>query len=211
MNLDVIVITRGGGSLEDLYGFSSEIVVEAIHDCKTCVISAIGHEIDFMLSDFVADIRAPTPSIAGEIISSSSQTLFDKILFDKVCDKLTNILNKSLNKFKYDVMSIKLQNPISIIDSYENKFMKKVHYLSEIVNKRINNYNNLLNDIMQISLLQSQLQPQLPQTPQIPYISYTPSESVEQFISSVHLSKKLKLVFKDGDALCTISNITINR
>lgn len=68
MHLDIIIIMRGGGSFEDLMGFSDQIIIEAIHDAKTFIISAIGHEIDHMLSDFVADLRAPTPSIAAEMI-----------------------------------------------------------------------------------------------------------------------------------------------
>lgn len=65
---DVIVLARGGGSLEDLWAFNEEIVVEAIFQAKTPIISAIGHEIDFTLSDFVSDMRAPTPSSSMEIL-----------------------------------------------------------------------------------------------------------------------------------------------
>ena len=65
---DIIVLARGGGSLEDLWAFNEEIVARAIFSAKTPIVSAIGHEIDFLLSDLVADIRAPTPSAAMELI-----------------------------------------------------------------------------------------------------------------------------------------------
>jgi exodeoxyribonuclease VII large subunit len=69
-HLDVILISRGGGSFEDLMGFSHELIIKRIYKCKIFTISAIGHEIDFMLSDFVASMRAPTPSIAANLLST---------------------------------------------------------------------------------------------------------------------------------------------
>lgn len=102
---DVILLCRGGGSIEDLWAFNSEALARRIHSCRLPLISAVGHEVDFTIADFVADIRAPTPSVAAELLSPSQeeieQTLsrYSNQLKRLTANKLTS-LHQELNHYK---------------------------------------------------------------------------------------------------------------
>src|SRR5204862_1049440 len=91
--VDLIVVTRGGGSIEDLWEFNEEIVARAIFHSEIPIVSAVGHEIDFTIADFVADLRAPTPSAAAELIVPDSVELSRRVT------ELENCLQKYLRNF----------------------------------------------------------------------------------------------------------------
>jgi len=91
---DVLILTRGGGSLEDLWSFNEEVVARAVHACRIPLVSAVGHEIDFTIADFVADQRAPTPSAAAELVSPDQQEWLTQIT--TLAGRLENRLRQRL-------------------------------------------------------------------------------------------------------------------
>ena len=118
---DALIIGRGGGSFEDLFGFSDPLVVEAIHKCPVFTISAVGHEVDFMLSDYVADYRAPTPSVPAEYIFLNQQSFFCKL--DEIKTFLESTIKERISDFKMQLLENENQliNPIDQIKQMQEK------------------------------------------------------------------------------------------
>ena len=140
-DLDLLIVGRGGGSIEDLWAFNEEVVARAIFDSKIPIISAVGHEIDFTISDFVADLRAPTPTAAAEL---AVPNLSDVV---KYIDGLVIRLNESINKkVKFQRLyldSIKnsfvIKNPMILFDNKKQNLDLLVEKINGLIIKNIDN------------------------------------------------------------------------
>ncbi|MDQ3022590.1 MAG: exodeoxyribonuclease VII large subunit [Bacteroidota bacterium] len=122
LNLEILIIARGGGSIEDLWSFNEEKVAREIFKSRIPVVSAIGHEVDFTICDFVADLRAATPSAAAEMIFPDKMELIKKIN-EHSCN-LSGLINSKINNLKYTLENISnnyyFKRPMDLIN--ENKF-----------------------------------------------------------------------------------------
>ena len=141
LELDTLIVGRGGGSLEDLWPFNEEIVARAIYECSIPVISAVGHEIDITISDYVADLRAPTPTAAGELAVPDTNTIISYLdtARSRCYSSLNNIIN--INRKKLDSLkdSYILSRPISMYEIKEQKLDMLIDGLNKSIIKLIDN------------------------------------------------------------------------
>ena len=152
-SIDIIIIGRGGGSIEDLWPFNDELLARAISRCKTPIISAVGHETDVTISDMVSDVRAPTPSAAAEIAAPSFSEL-NKIISNNL-DQLYNLIDLQL-KLQWQSLDRlsdrhEFQRPNTIIERHREVEKKLGHRLSlslkHIISIKKTNIEGLVKEI----------------------------------------------------------------
>ena len=138
MNLDTLIVGRGGGSIEDLWAFNEEIVAKAIYEAKTPIISAVGHEIDFTIADFVSDLRAPTPTAAAELAVPNTIDLINNIkqLELRLTKSISNKLELNKNRLEAVLNSYIMKNPSTLYEA-------KIQSLDNLIDKMIIHTNNI--------------------------------------------------------------------
>ena len=204
-NVDVIIVGRGGGSLEDLWAFNEEEVAYAIFQCSIPVISAVGHEIDFTISDFTADLRAATPSAAAELaVPDIRQTIADiddlKESLDKGFDRvLKNKLHKlAVYEAKLNALSPvnKLNKQKVIADSYNNKLDLLIKKIIKEKKAELETLSERLKGVSPLERLKAGM-------------AYITDASGKRVVGVEGLSDndKVKLTMKDGYAFAIIEKV----
>jgi exodeoxyribonuclease VII large subunit len=202
--LDVIIVGRGGGSLEDLWAFNEEVVARAIYDSKIPVVSAVGHEVDFTISDFVADLRAPTPSAAAELVVPDKSGILE--VLRNSCYTMNQTIAERISALKEKV--------VSLIKSYH---FNKPLQLHREYSQRIDELERLLVSTFahRFTLLQShtaQLQKRLQSLnpDQVLKRGYTMVYRGGKIVESaqrLHAEDEVSIRFRDGAADSTVKKV----
>ena len=203
-NVDTIIIGRGGGSLEELWSFNEEIVAREIFKSKIPIISAVGHETDFTICDFVSDMRAPTPSAAAEIATPDLSEIYYKL------DNIKNRMNRSLNN-QVILDNEKLNNTFDKINNHMKNYIirDKVIQLDQIydkINFRLEqNLETSKEKLSKKAALLHNLSPLA--TISRGYSIVEKKGHVINSIEEVNVNDEINITLKDGDLDCIINKI----
>lgn len=205
-DLDVLIVGRGGGSIEDLWPFNEEIVARAIFDCTIPIISAVGHEIDFTIADFVADLRAPTPTGAAELAVPNLVDLKKHIGQLKI--RLNESILKIVNYQKLYLDSLKnsfvIKNPLIMYDNKKQKIDTILEKLNNLLKIKLDKNIDKLSFLKNSYILKN---------PEILYKQK--KEKIANIIEKLELINPLKVlgrgysvVYKEDKIISSIKNLT---
>lgn len=194
-DIDTLIIGRGGGSIEDLWPFNEEIVARAIYESKVPIISAVGHEIDFSISDFVADLRAPTPTAAAELAVPDITTIISYLATAKT--RVYNAINQLIINNQIIISKIKdsyiLTHPIALYEKKEQKLDTLIDKLNKeitiILDKKTTMLNHTINSLKVLNPLN---------TLNRGYAIIKKEEKVISSIKNIKIDDEIIINLKDG-------------
>ena len=200
---DVIIIGRGGGSIEDLWAFNDENLARAIYECEIPIVSAVGHETDFTICDFVADVRASTPSAAAELVSAVTT---DNMLFEtgnflnKMSAEMQKRIQFEFQRYEKTANARVLKNPDDIIKNRQIKL--------DVLNEKINGIylKKLSAEKEKFAELTAKLDALSPLKILARGYSVTKKDGhIINSISQVNLNDNIEVVLSDGNIKCTVT------
>ena len=204
-DIDVIIVGRGGGSVEDLWAFNTEGVARAVINCKTPIVSAVGHETDFTICDFVADLRAPTPSAAAEIICPDIEAEIAH------CENLKNMLFRlESDKIDEEMQYIADLTETSVLASPENFLKEHGDYLGELSSRFCRAFDSTLGDKENnFAMLLGKLNALSPlAVMQRGYaVAKESGGKIIKSVSQISANDDVKIEFADGNAVCKVCEV----
>lgn len=202
--IDVIILGRGGGSIEDLWAFNSEIVANEIYNSNIPIVSAVGHETDFTISDFVADLRAPTPSAAAEIVTPNKDCLFDTI--ERYSNILYNLVNNKMYAYNSTISNLYLK--LSNMSPY-NDLKQKYKTVYDIKQRLVLGFNNLYSNKVD-SFMNSVSSLDLLSPLKVINRGYSITffkDNIVNSVDDVSIGKNIKVKLKDGHIIGEVNSI----
>lgn len=208
-SVDVIIIGRGGGSIEDLWAFNNEQLAKAIYESELPIVSAVGHEIDYTIADFVADLRAPTPSGAAELIAEETLSMIRALVTQKAC--LIQVMEAKISKNREAIMRMKKEflrfRPKERIEEM------RLH-LDAINDRMIRALNNQIkNERQQLINVKTRIEAMSPvNVLKKGYVRVTDKNGlVIAAVSSLTVDQLVTLHFADGEAAASIQSTKENK
>ena len=204
---DVIIVGRGGGSLEDLWAFNTEQVARAVFECETPIISAVGHETDYTICDFVSDLRAPTPSAAAELAVPDSATLIN--YFDGIKNRLLSYLHNKIDKEYQRLDNLLINTPLENMNDFINlKYddlavlqTRLVDGYSYFIEQKNNEFKNKVSRLDALSPLKILLRG---------YTLASINNNAINDINSVKVNDEIDITFYNGKSKCIVKEVTPN-
>lgn len=217
-DLDVLIVGRGGGSIEDLWPFNEEIVARAIFNSRIPIISAVGHEIDYTISDFVSDLRAPTPTAAAELAVPNIVDLTHNL--NQIAIRLNESIYNQINFKKLYLDSVKnsfvIKNPMIMYENKQQKLDNIIEKINQLLSYKLERNKVLLNNLKNNNILLNPIHLYKPKKLELTNIisklellnplsilkrGYTLTyidNKIVKSVDDINIDTKLKIKFYDG-------------
>lgn len=208
-SVDVIIIGRGGGSIEDLWAFNDEHLAKVIYESELPIVSAVGHEIDYTISDFVADLRAPTPSGAAELVAEETLSMIRALVTQK--SRLIQVMEAKIDKNRETLMRMKKEflrfRPKERIEEMRLDLDRINDRMLRLLNSRIKN------ERQQLINLKTRIEAMSPQNVlKKGYVRVTDNKGLPvASVTGLTLDQLVTLHFRDGEAKANISATKENK
>ncbi len=202
--VDLLIVGRGGGSQEDLFCFNSEELARTIFAAKTPIITGIGHEIDYTIADFVADLRAPTPSAAAELAVPDKTKLIEKLMDAKSLISLNSQAKISDFKLKINKLqqNLQLYSPYTKLENLRTRIEKSHLMIKHLVETKI--YQNR----QKVEVAQSKLEELSPlKTLDRGYAVVRQEQKTIRATEQISTDKPLEIILKDGTVYLAIKRV----